>query len=58
MNQFNVAGDVLKELSAQEIDMRSPQTAGGIWTVPTTSTIGWFCTVSYECNGGRVCGRD
>lgn len=56
MNQFIVAGDVLKELSAQEVDMRSPQTAGGFWTIPTTSTIGSICTISWECNGGTVCG--
>lgn len=56
MNQFLVSGDVLKELSDQEVDMRGPQTAGGIFTIPTTSTVGRICTISAECNGGRVCG--
>ncbi len=54
---FDAAGSVTKELSLQEIDERAAQTAGGLWTVPTTSTIGFICTWSWECTSPpRSCG--
>ncbi|WP_448233190.1 hypothetical protein [Microbacterium lacticum] len=54
---FEAAGSVAKELSLQEIDARAAQTAGGLWTVPTTSTIGYICTWSWECTNPHVnCG--
>lgn len=54
---FEAAGSVAQELSLQEIDANAAQTAGGLWTVPTTSTIGWVCTLSWECsNPKRTCG--
>lgn len=48
-DKFGAAGDILKELSLQEIDMKGPQTGGGLFTFPTTSTVGAVCTLSYEC---------
>jgi hypothetical protein len=54
---FEAAGSVAKELSLQEIDARAAQTAGGLWTIATTSTIGWICTISWECTSPhRSCG--
>jgi hypothetical protein len=53
--KFGAAGDIIKELSLQEIDMKGPQTSGGFFTVPGTSTVGAVCTISWEC-GGFVCG--
>ncbi|WP_213454324.1 hypothetical protein [Rhizomonospora bruguierae] len=50
---FDAAGSVVEELSAQEIDTTAAQAAGGLWTVPTTSTIGWICTLSWECSFPR-----
>ena len=49
-SRFDAAGSVVEELSEQEIDMAASQAAGGLWTVPTTSTIGWICTFSWECS--------
>jgi hypothetical protein len=49
VNQFSVAGDIVKELSAQEIDTRSPQIAGGWITQNGSSTVGRVCTLSWEC---------
>lgn len=53
--KFGAAGDIIKELSLQEIDMKGLKTAGGLMTVPGTSTVGAVCTISWEC-GGWVCG--
>lgn len=56
-NTFDAAGDVLRELTDQEIDLDAAQVAGGIWTIPGTSTIGYICTVSAECNALHIpCG--
>ena len=54
-NAFVAAGDITEELSAQEIDTEAAQAAGGLWTIPGTSTIGYICTLSWECDG-FVCG--
>lgn len=53
---FAAAGSVAKELSLQEIDETAALTAGGFFTIAGTSTVGRVCTISYECNGGHVCG--
>ncbi|MEU4163827.1 hypothetical protein [Actinoplanes sp. NPDC026670] len=56
-DKFAAAGDIAAELSQQEIDLDAAQEAGGLWTVPGTSTIGWVCTVSWECSvPKRLCG--
>ncbi|MGC4808921.1 plantaricin C family lantibiotic [Micromonospora sp. DT228] len=55
--KFDAAGDILRELTDQEIDLDAAQAAGGTWTIPTTSTIGYVCTVSAECNALHIpCG--
>jgi len=56
-DKFNAAGDIAEELSGQEIDIDAAQAAGGIWTIPGTSTIGYICTFSWECSfPRRLCG--
>ncbi|MGO4782706.1 hypothetical protein [Cryobacterium sp. W22_MBD10_FK3] len=48
--KYPAAGDLMVELSAQEIDRSAAKTAGGLYTVPGTSTVGLFCTFSWECS--------
>nr|WP_300146742.1 hypothetical protein [Propionicimonas sp.] len=56
-NAYAAAGSVAHELTLQQINDTAKQTAGGLWTVPTTSTIGYICTISWECtNPPTVCG--
>jgi hypothetical protein len=56
-DDFAAAGDILAELSDSEIDLDAAQAAGGLFTVPGTSTIGYVCTYSYECSfPKRLCG--
>jgi hypothetical protein len=52
--KLEAAGDILRELTDQEIDLHAPQAAGGTWTIPTTSTIGYVCTTSAECDAGHI----
>ena len=53
--KFDVAGSLVEELADQAIDTTGAEAAGGLWTVPGTSTIGRVCTISWECQG-FVCG--
>ncbi|MEU4693415.1 hypothetical protein [Actinoplanes sp. NPDC023714] len=56
-DKFAAAGDIAAELSEQEIDLEASQEAGGLFTVPGTSTIGWVCTYSWECSvPKKLCG--
>jgi hypothetical protein len=56
-DKFAAAGDIAAELTEQEIDLDAAQEAGGLWTVPGTSTIGYICTYSWECSWPkRLCG--
>lgn len=56
---FAAAGDIAAELTDQEIDLEAGQEAGGLFTVPGTSTIGWVCTISWECSvPKRLCGSN
>ncbi|WP_162616361.1 hypothetical protein [Xylanimonas allomyrinae] len=50
-NAYAAAGDVTLELTAHQVDAEADATAGGLWTIPGTSTIGRFCTLSWECQG-------
>jgi hypothetical protein len=55
--KFDAAGDLTVELTEQEIDLEAGQAAGGLFTVPGTSTIGYICTFSWECSlPKRLCG--
>ncbi|MDT0303423.1 plantaricin C family lantibiotic [Streptomonospora wellingtoniae] len=56
LNGIDPAGSMTEELSDQDLAGKEGSQAGGIWTIPGTSTIGAVCTVSWECNGGTVCG--
>lgn len=51
------AGSLIEELSDQDLSGKEGAQAGGLWTIPGTSTIGAVCTISWECNGGTVCGN-
>ncbi|WP_250007684.1 hypothetical protein [Actinoplanes sp. M2I2] len=56
-DKFSAAGDIARELSDQQIDLDAAQEAGGLFTVPGTSTIGFICTISWECSvPKRLCG--
>lgn len=56
-DKFAAAGDLASEFGAQEIDLDAAQEAGGLFTVPGTSTIGYICTFSWECSiPKRLCG--
>lgn len=58
-DKFAAAGDIAAELTEQQIDLEAAQEAGGVFTVPGTSTIGWVCTISWECSiPKRLCGSN
>ncbi|WP_130510107.1 hypothetical protein [Krasilnikovia cinnamomea] len=58
-DRFAAAGDLAAELSEQQIDLEAGQEAGGLFTVPGTSTIGYICTFSWECSiPKRLCGSN
>lgn len=58
LNAYEAAGSVAEELSLQQIDAKAQLSAGGLWTIPTTNTIGWICTLSWECTSPhKNCGN-
>ena len=48
--------DLVTEVTDQELNGAVGARSGGLFTVPGTSSVGYFCTISYEC-WGFVCGN-
>lgn len=47
---------LIAEVSDQELAGTVGDQAGGLFTVPGTTTVGHYCTISWEC-AGFICGK-
>lgn len=47
----NAAVSLIDELTDQELSGAEGAQAGGLFTFPGTYTVGYICTISWECSG-------